>query len=185
VVLAVLSGLRRGELAALRQEDFTGDAVVVDESVYRGSLGDPKTPKSRRRVVVGPLVQAALREWITISRFREPKDFMFAMRRNVPIDPHHVVARHIKPACKRAGVPVCSWHDFRHTYTTWNRRAGVPAEIVRDQLGHTSVAITLDIYSHVQDGASGAASVEGYAKSGWGSGTQLEPTGGNEYRLTI
>jgi len=84
VVLAVLSSLRRGELAALRQEDFTGDAVVVDEAVYRGCLGDPKTPKSRRRVVVGPLVEAS--------------------RRNVPVDLHHVVARHIQPARWCAGA---------------------------------------------------------------------------------
>ena len=120
-----------------------------------------------------------------LSRFHGPRDFLFAIRKNVPLDMKNAVGRHVKPACKRAGVPVCSWHDFRHTFTTWNRRAGVPAEIVRDQLGHTTVAITMDIYSHVQDGALGAASVEGYAKSGWLNGTQLEPQKAEQRCLTV
>jgi len=59
-----------------------------------------------------------------------------------------------------------SWHDFRHTYTTWGRRAGVQAEGMRDQLGHASVQTTLDIYSHVdsQDGL--AQAIENYATGG-------------------
>ena len=44
-----------------------------------------------------------------------------------------------------------SWHDLRHTYTTWGRKAGFEAEVMRDQLVHESVQVTLDIYSHIDD----------------------------------
>ena len=59
-----------------------------------------------------------------------------------------------------------SWHDLRHTYTTWGRLAGIQPEIMRDQLGHASVMITLDTYSHVnqpEQRASAVALIEKYA----------------------
>jgi len=56
-----------------------------------------------------------------------------------------------------------SWHDFRHTYATWGRLAGMKAETMRDQLGHSSVLTTLDIYSHAQDQTVEAALIEQYA----------------------
>jgi len=184
VIVAVLTGLRRGELSALRQEDFTGDALLVDESCYRGVLGEPKTQRSRRRVKLWPLAQAALTEWVQRCRFRGPRDFLFATRVNVPVDLHNVVARHIKPACRRAGIPLVSWHDFRHTFTTWGRRQGANPEDLRDALGHSSVDVTLNIYSHLDDGAACAA-VEQYARSGWGLGVPNGVPCGNEYRVTV
>ncbi len=61
VILAVLGGLRRGELAALRWRDNQKPGTLaIDEAVYRGKLGSPKTPKSRREVSIGPLAQGAL-----------------------------------------------------------------------------------------------------------------------------
>ena len=66
----------------------------------------------------------------------------------------------MKPACSRLGLPLVSWHDLRHTYTTWGRKAGVSAETMRDQLGHASVKTTLDIYSHLTDGTDAAMRIE-------------------------
>ena len=163
VMLAVLGGLRRGELAALRWRDIRQGEVTIDDSVYNGQLGSPKTPKSKREVSIGPLTQKAMEEWRSVARFKGPDDFMFAIRTNTPIDLHTAVPRHIKPAALRIGIPVVSWHDLRHTYTTWGRRAGIKAETMRDQLGHSSVLMTLDVYSHAQDRATEAAMIERYA----------------------
>ncbi len=55
---------------------------------------------------------------------------------------------------RRLGLPAFSWHDLRHAYTTWGRRAGVAAEVMRDQVGHTSVLLTQDVYSHLEDDGS-------------------------------
>ena len=178
VILAVLGGLRRGELAALRWSDNPSSGkLLVDESVYWGNsdkekglpywrLGTPKTATSRREVSIGEIAQAAIDEWRPQAKFRGPNDFMFAIRTNKPIDLHTAAKRHLKPAAKAAKVPPVSWHDLRHTYTTWGRLAGIQPEIMRDQLGHASVMITLDTYSHVnqpEQRASAVALIEKYA----------------------
>ena len=63
----------------------------------------------------------------------------------------------MKPTAERLGLPRFSWHDFRHAYTTWGRKAGVEAEVMRDQVGHTSVLMTQDVYSHLDDDQGEAA----------------------------
>jgi integrase len=90
---------------------------------------------------------------------------MFAIRTNTPIELHNAVARYIKPACQRLGVPAISWHDLRHSFTTWGRLAGLKAESLRDMLGHSSVQITLDVYSHASQAerASELAKLQQYA----------------------
>ena len=126
----------------------------------------PKTPKSKREVSIGPIAQAAIDEWRKQAKFTGSNDFMFAIRTNSPIDLHTAVARHLKPAARRAGVPVVSWHDLRHTYTTWGRLAGIKPETMRDQLGHSSVLMTLDVYSHAQDRRAEAVMIERFACPG-------------------
>lgn len=164
VILAVLGGLRKGELEALRwQDNPQPGTLVVDEAVYRRKIGTPKTFKSRRQVSIGPSTQQAIEEWRGKARFTGAKDFVFAIRTATPIDLHNAVARHVKPACRKQGLPAISWHDLRHTYTTWGRLAGMKAETMRDQLGHSSVLMTLDVYSHAADRSGEAALIEEYA----------------------
>jgi len=144
VTLAVLCGVRKGELAALRWHDNAQPrTLMVDEAVYRGKLGTPKTPKSRRQVSIGPGAQQAIDRWRARAKFTGPEDFVFGIRTNSPIDLHNAIARYIKPACKALGLPPVGWHSLRHTYTTWGRLAGMKAETMRDQLGHASVLMTL------------------------------------------
>ena len=156
VALAGLSGLRRGELAALRWNDFEGSSVRVDEAVYRGVLGTPKSRNSVRRVALPDVALAFIEEWRQQSRHREPKDFAFSIRTNSPIDLNREMERRIKPLAESLGLPRYSWHDFRHAYTTWGRQAGVEAETMRDQVGHASVSMTQDVYTHL-DNREGAA----------------------------
>jgi integrase len=164
VTLAVLSGLRRGELAALRWNDVSIGTVVVDEAIYRGILGTPKGHRPERTTRIGEKAYAAILEWKAMAPFTGPDDFLFGIQSNTPIDMHNALAREVKPACRRLGIPVVSWHDLRHTYATWGRQAGVSPEVMQQQLGHASIETTLGIYSHlaaVDDTA--AAAVEGFA----------------------
>ena len=191
VTLAVLGGLRRGELAVLRWNDNREPGkVVIDEACYWGKadkskglkswrINTPKTRKSRREVAIGSIAQRAINEWRAarwpstgkpMAPFTEPDDFMFAIRKNtpmnMPIDLHTAVERHLKIAAEAAKVPAVSWHDLRHTYTTWGRLAGMKPEIMRDQLGHSSVLMTLDVYSHANQATERAgevAMIEQYA----------------------
>ncbi len=163
----------------LRRSHIQAKGVTVDEATYRGTLDSPKTERSRRTVVIGPIVRRALEEWRHVARFTGANDFVFSIRTNSPIDLKNAVERHVKPACRRLGIPPVSWHDLRHTYTTWGRRAGVRAESMRDQLGHSSVKTTLDIYSHV-DGQDGVAeAIEAYSMEGKLLPLSVTPTSGN------
>lgn len=178
VVLAALGGPRRGELAALRWNDNPEPGkLLVDEAVYWGSrdkqrnlpswrIDSPKTASSRREIAIGPVAQQAIDLWRAQAKFTAPNDYMFAIRTNTPIDLHTAVERHLRPAATQAGVPKVSWHDLRHIYTTWGRLAGMKPEIMRDQLGHSSVLMTLDVYSHVNqtdERAGAAAKIEDFA----------------------
>jgi integrase len=164
VTLAVLTGLRRGELAALRWNDVSSGSVVIDEAIYRGELGTPKGHRPERVSRIGENTYRALLEWKAKAPFTEPDDFVFAIETNTPIDMHNARARQLQPACRRLGIPEVSWHDLRHTYATWGRQAGISPEVMQQQLGHASIETTLGIYSHLAavDDTAGAA-VEGFA----------------------
>ena len=140
--------------------------VIVDEATYRGTLDSPKTERSNRTVKIGPIVRRVLDEWRRTAPFTGSSDFVFSIRTNSPINLKNAVGRHVKPACRSLGIPAVSWHDLRHTYTTWGRRAGVRAESMRDQLGHSSVTTTLDIYSHVDSQDDVAEAIEAYCTQG-------------------
>ena len=70
---------------------------------------------------------------------------------STPARTAQLLERLIKPIEEKLGLPRFSWHDFRHAYTTWGRQAGVEAEGMRDQVGHASVAMTQDVYTHFGD----------------------------------
>ncbi len=166
VTLAILSGLRKGEMAPLIWTDIRSRQVAVNKALYRGVIGTPKTRRSRRVVTIGQVVQSALADWRMLSEFTNPSDFVFAIRTNSPIDLHHAMARHIKPVCRKLGITDIGWHDLLHTYTTWGRRAGVPVEAMRDQLGHASSVLTLDVYSHAGDDRESAVqAIENYVQT--------------------
>jgi integrase len=172
VTLAALSGLRKGEIEALRWRDnLEPGQLLIDEAVYRATDGGKyftaiSTPKTRKHAVaIGPWAQQAINRWRERARFTGPDDFMFAVRKNQPADLHNDMARHVKPAAERLGLPRIGWHDLRHTYTTWGRLAGMKPEVMKDQLGHADIQTTLGIYSHAslpETRAEEAALVEEY-----------------------
>jgi integrase len=66
----------------------------------------------------------------------------------------------IRPACDVLKLPRIHWHALRHTYNTWGRLAGIEAEVMRDQMGHSDVRITLQTYSHVRPTDDAAGRIE-------------------------
>ena len=164
VMLAVLTGLRAGEVAALRWRNISGCTITIEQAVYRGKLDSPKSEKSAEEVGIGPLVQQALEDWRKVAKFTAPDDFVFAVRTNTPLDMHNVAADYLKPTARKLGLGNLSWHDLRHTFCTLGRRAGVEPEEMREMMRHRSVSTTLDIYSHLaEDKAAIAARIEGFA----------------------
>ena len=73
---------------------------------------------------------------------------MFASGKGTPLDAQNIVNRHVKPLLRRAGLPDIRWHDLRHTYATLLLGRGVHPKLVQHLLGHASITMTLDRYSH-------------------------------------
>lgn len=162
--LALASGMRPGEVLGLHWEevDFKASSVrVVDsalvrvpkESGYR--LEPPKTPESRRTVVLPAEVMAELRR----HGDGKTRGFVFTGRTGQPLDERNLVKRHFKRILRKAGIPAHhTLYDLRHTCATLLLLAGTPPKVVSERLGHASIKITMDTYSSVlptmQQGAS-------------------------------
>ena len=73
---------------------------------------------------------------------------VFATGKGTPLDPQNVVNRHFKSLLKRAGLPPIRWHDLRHTCANLLAGRGVHPKLVQHLLGHASITMTLDRYSH-------------------------------------
>lgn len=147
VLLAVLSGLRRGEIFGLRWKyvDFNERSITVAECSYEGHAAPPKTRASRRKVFVDETVMDSL------SRLRpphsQPDDLVFCTERGTPMNPNNVRNRVLAPACKRARIPNVGWHNFRYTYSTWANPTGESIKALQAQLGHTDSRLTLSVYT--------------------------------------
>jgi integrase len=166
--------LRRGELLGLRWDDVdlergtlrVGRALVREGGRY--SLGETKTKRGRRRVNLTPRTATALRahrkrqleERMKLAGLHEDHELIFATRTGTPINSEHLVKRSFKPLLEKAGLPEIRFHDLRHTCATLLLGRGVHPKLVQELLGHATIAMTLDTYSHylpsMGDAAAGA-----------------------------
>jgi integrase len=153
--------MRRGELLGLRWSDVDWErsrvkiaqtVVVVD---YKPVISEPKTKKGRRSIKLDPGTMAALRahrksqleERMAWGEAYQDNDLVFA-KENGGLPHPQTVSHAFEMAARSAGLPVIRLHDTRHSYATLALAAGVHPKIVSERLGHSTVAITLDRYSH-------------------------------------
>jgi integrase len=162
-VLAVTTGLREGELLGLKWRDARLDdgALEIRGSLQRVSTGlvvmEPKTKHSHRRVGLTATAIAALRrhrarqaeERLQLGAARQDNDLVFTDEAGGPIDATKFLRNSFAPLLKAAGLPPMRFHDLRHTAATLLLGRGVHPKIVSEMLGHSQIAITLDLYSHV------------------------------------
>jgi integrase len=78
----------------------------------------------------------------------EDSELVFATRKGTPQDAQNIVNRHFKPLLKQGDLPLIRWHDLRHTCATLLLGRGVHPKLVQHLLGHASITMTLDRYSH-------------------------------------
>ncbi len=160
-VLALTTGLRIGELLGLKWSDIDLRArrLRVSRQLQRGEGGliftEPKAA-SRRTVDMPPSTVEALKrhrtrqveETLKAGGAYQDNDLVFAGDLGGPIGPEKVTQRAFKPLLKRAGLPDRRFHDLRHTFATLLLARGVHPTYVQRAMGHASVKITLDRYSH-------------------------------------
>ncbi len=160
--LALTTGMRQGELLALRWRDVDWSArrLVVHHTLIRLDgrwwLGEPKTPKSRRAIdLTGPTLDLLrthrarqAERLLAMGHALTDDDLIFCDATGEPLWGRHVTTLQLKALLRRAGLPPIRFHDLRHTFATLQLAAGTNPKIVSEVLGHKEIAITLDRYSH-------------------------------------
>ena len=161
----VTTGTRRSEALGLRWSDLDLKAArasirqtvkLVDKQI----VISPRTKSARARVIaLDRATVASLRSWKTTQQRErllqgahvEADDLVFALPDGRPYNPDRF-SREFKRRQERHEVgPEIRLHDLRHTWATLALQAGVHPKVVQERLGHSSIAITLDLYSHVTD----------------------------------
>lgn len=170
--IAVHCGLRQGELLALRWDDVDLEAgtLRVNRTLTVTKNGPafaaPKTAKSRRSVrLTAGAVEALKRhsarqaqEILRMDTLYRDQGLVFASEVGTPLNRHNLNSRSFKPLLERAGLPKIRFHDLRHTCATLLLSRDVHPKFVQELLGHATIAITLDTYSHVLPGMGDRAS---------------------------
>lgn len=158
--LAVLTGMRRGEMLALRWEDLDLDAgtLAVRHTLTRIdgklTLTVPKSAKSRRTIHLPAKARHALRRRRCrqleerMSRGRGEGEYVFSFGGGTPLD-GAFVQRRFKALLTGAGLPDIRLHDLRHTAATLMLAKGIELHVVSRTLGHASISVTADIYGHI------------------------------------
>jgi integrase len=169
--VALWTGLRLGELLGLRWSDIDLGARVlsvqqtVQEIAGQGLvLKAPKTHRSRRAVDLSPLTIAVLTEHrqrqmearLKAGPAYQDYNLVFANSLGMPTGPSNL-KRAFRGIVRRAGIGHVRLHDLRHTHASLMLASGEHLKVVSDRLGHASVAITGDLYSHVAPGLGRAA----------------------------
>jgi integrase len=118
MLLLVLTGLRVGELLALRwgNIDIKARMLRVCETVYEGHFDRPKTKRSVRTIPIGKETAEILGKLRTA--LSQPTALVFATREGLPLDRRNLLRKHLKPAAKKLGLTGVTWHLLRHCYAT-------------------------------------------------------------------
>jgi integrase len=162
-VLALATGVRQGEMLALRWRDVDLDGATLQAraTVHYTKGGylftEPKTKYSRRRIALPEIVVEALREHrrlqlserLALGPLWEAMDLVFPDPAGKPIYGVSMVKHQFYPLLARAGLPRIRFHDLRHTAATLLLGRHTNPKVVSEMLGHSHVSVTLGIYSHV------------------------------------
>ncbi len=164
--LAISTGMRPEEYLGLQWKDIDfekGRAVVQRALVWKRkgggwSLQEPKTSQSRRTIPLPASVTSELKkhrkkqlvERMALGQGYQNFDFVFATEIGTPILPSNLTRRHFKPILKNANLPESvRLYDLRHTCATLLLAEGENPKVVSERLGHATIVLTLDTYSHV------------------------------------
>ena len=161
--LAVTTGLRMGEILGLRWSDidWKSRSLRIQRQLQRVHgeglvFSKPKSRSGRRLIMLGSKTAQKLRDHKRHQHKQiqdagkdwDALDLVFPESNGSPSKPRKVT-RHFKTILHEADLPNIRFHDLRHTSATLMLHCGVHPKIVQERLGHSSIAITLDIYSHV------------------------------------
>jgi integrase len=159
-LVAIGTGLRQGELLALRWSDIDLDAwmLSVRHTLQRGTrtLEEPKTERGKRTLRLGNETREALldharrqrRERLAAGSSWRDGDYVFTTLHGLPLDGRNVLEAFHR-ALDRARLPRRSFHSLRHAFATLQIENGEELGVVSRILGHSQIATTADVYAHL------------------------------------
>ena len=158
LLTAMRTGMRQGELLAVEwgDIDWNSNFIEVRRSTWRGITGTPKSGKTRR-VDMNDRLKAVLQQHQTRMKAEALKAGVpvpaqvFTSEALTPYDPTNVL-KSFRAALRKAKIRQILFHDLRHSYASWLIGNKESLAYVRDQLGHSSIQITVDLYGHLVPG---------------------------------
>ena len=152
------SGLRRGELAGLKWEDFDFKKlhVSVTRSLVDQHVGPVKTETSRKLMPIDEFVARELLAWHAVTPYKKPSHYVWATDANragakrgkQPVWLSTVMRDYIQPMARKLGIQKkMSWHTFRHTFSSILKGNGEDVKVVQELLRHSTSRMTLDTYT--------------------------------------
>jgi integrase len=163
LLTVAFTGLRSSELRGLRWKDIdfeAGQLHVRQRADRYNKIGAPKSETSVRTVPLDTITLGALREWKLKSRYSKPDDYVFGARNGHVLSQDRaldslIAAMQSAKLTDKAGKPLYGLHALRHFFASWCINAKdsggreLPPKRVQELLGHSTIAMTLDIYGHL------------------------------------
>ncbi len=154
LTFATLTGCRQSEILGLRwgDVDFSAGKVYIRQVLQENCFYEPKTDKSKRVVVVPPVLIEALevhqtRQAVELSENHH--DLVFPNLVGKPMSGINLTRRVLYPALRRAGIRKVGFHILRHSYVSLLVNQGENIKFIQKQVGHSSAKVTWDVYSHL------------------------------------
>jgi integrase len=150
VVIMVLTGMRIGEILALRWNylDLMRGSIQIRETVSVGLFGSPKTRTGPKDIPMSDRVRQAFEVHRAQSRQSGPEDLVFATRNQTPLNPKNLLRRVLRPTSDALKLPAITWHSLRHTHATLPGEVGESLRTAQALLGHSDLETTLNVYTH-------------------------------------
>jgi integrase len=146
VRLAIFEGMRPGEIFALRWKSIQGDAIRVEQRVYKRVFDTPKNGKVREGAISDGTLKL-LKEWRVLAQDQSPEGFVFPSENlKTPLSPDNVWRRSIKPKLEMIGLGWATFQVLRKTNASLSKKAGVDPKVASDQRGH-GVGVSLEVYT--------------------------------------
>ncbi|MCK4268051.1 MAG: site-specific integrase [Actinomycetia bacterium] len=154
IMFACLTGCRQSEILGLRWSDIDLEAGMVNirQVLQGGSFFEPKTPKSKRTIVIPPILVQELKVHKTrqaVELDANECDLVFTNQLGRPMHSRNLTQRVLEPTLRRAGLRRVGFHALRHSYVSLLINQGENVRFIQEQVGHSSATVTWDIYSHL------------------------------------
>ena len=144
--LAILAGMRPGEIFALRMGDIGETFAEVRQRVYEGVLDTPKSDRGNRKAALADGLLKELCDWRETCPDRNQAAYVFPSERGTPLSKHNVWRRYMQPRLKKVGLEWCNFQVMRRTHATLMKTINADPKLAADQMGHT-LDVNQNIYT--------------------------------------